>query len=486
MSAPAATWAWVRNGRRAVVQVTQMSVSRGGEVRHGRDRYRQFRSQFGSETPGLVRRGIVGVCPSNRPDSGDRAQLNTPLDAAATNGHDGGSGAREILDGDRRRGTGPEGGNRDGVEHGEWCAAIAVGQHDHALDGGQAQARPIPREVAVGFRQEVRPAELEGRGLDVECAVPHMNGEHARRQVLALAGGAEHRFDRGDAVVQREQAGDIAVGEDQRPTWQLCRPMIQLNHMIDPTETATQEGAPWLLFIHQIPPKPDYFRVKVRRRLQRLGAIAVKNSVYVLPRSDDALEDFLWLQREITADGGEAMVCEASFVSGMTNAELADLFARSTAEAESGDGASPAPLLPGRTWVTRQNVFVDRIASAWLIRRFIDREARFKFVPARGYRPSAGELRFDMFEAEYTHEGDRCTFETLLRRFRLKDRALTALGEIVHDIDCKDDKFERAEAAGVAAMIRSISLAASDDETRIARGGELFDDLYRHFRSARP
>ncbi len=254
--------------------------------------------------------------------------------------------------------------------------------------------------------------------------------------------------------------------------------------MIDPTETAAQDGPPWLLFIHQIPPKPDYFRVKVRRRLQRIGAIVVKNSVYVLPSSDEALEDFLWLQREIAAEGGEAMVCEASFVAGMTNAELADLFARSTTGAESGGDTAPGTLQPGRTWVTRQNVFVDRIASAWLIRRFIDPDAHFKFVPARGYRPSPGELRFDMFEAEYTHEGDRCTFETLVRRFRLKDRGLTALGEIVHDIDCKDDKFERAEAAGVAAMIRAIALAASDDETRVARGGELFDDLYRHFRSA--
>ena len=70
--------------------------------------------------------------------------------------------------------------------------------------------------------------------------------------------------------------------------------------------------------------------------------------------------------------------------------------------------------LHGRTWVTREGVHVDRIASAWLIRRFIDPEASFKFVPSKGYPPQPGEVRFDMYEAEFTHEGDRCTFEVLL------------------------------------------------------------------------
>ena len=91
--------------------------------------------------------------------------------------------------------------------------------------------------------------------------------------------------------------------------------------------------------------------------------------------------------------------------------------------------------LKGRTWVTRRGMFVDRIGSAWLIRRFIDPDARFKFVPAKGYAPEAGELRFDMFEAEFTHEGDRCTFEVLLSRGGLeRDPGLAAIGEIVHDI----------------------------------------------------
>ena len=93
--------------------------------------------------------------------------------------------------------------------------------------------------------------------------------------------------------------------------------------------------------------------------------------------------------------------------------------------------------------MTREGVYVDRIASAWLIRRFIDPEARFKFVSGKGYRPQEGELRFDMFEAEFTHEGDKCTFEVLLERAGLKDSALRAIAEIIHDIDLKDDKFGR-------------------------------------------
>src|SRR5215468_7462888 len=96
-----------------------------------------------------------------------------------------------------------------------------------------------------------------------------------------------------------------------------------------------------------------------------------------------------------------------------------------------------------RTWVTRQGVHIDRIACAWLIRRFVDAEAKFKFVAGKSYAPVPGELRFDMFEAEFTHEGDRCSFEVMLERFGLRDAALGAIAELVHDIDLKDAKFGR-------------------------------------------
>jgi hypothetical protein len=156
-----------------------------------------------------------------------------------------------------------------------------------------------------------------------------------------------------------------------------------------------------------------------------------------------------------------------------------------TEKATVDSGASTFGILRNRTWVTRQGVYVDRIASAWLIRRFIDPEARFKFVSGKGYRPDEGELRFDMFEAEFTHEGDKCTFEVLLERGALKDPALRAIAEIIHDIDLKDSKFGRTEVAGIRTLIEGISVATKDDSERIARGAEVFNDLYEYFRKKR-
>jgi hypothetical protein len=136
-----------------------------------------------------------------------------------------------------------------------------------------------------------------------------------------------------------------------------------------------------------------------------------------------------------------------------------------------------------RTWVTRSGIFVDRMASGWLIRRFIDPDARFRFVREGEYRPSEGdgELRFDMFEAEFTHEGDRCTFETLLARFSLDTPPLRAIAEVVHDIDLKDAKFERDDAAGIERVLAGIAAAHPDDATRLERGCQLFDELHALF-----
>ena len=250
--------------------------------------------------------------------------------------------------------------------------------------------------------------------------------------------------------------------------------------MVDTAESPAQ--APWLLFIHRLPPEPAYLRVKTRRRLERVGARLVKNSVYVLPNTEEALEDLQWLTREIIAEGGEALVCTATFVAGAADPDLDTLFRPAPAK------RAPAGMdrvRPGRTWVTRRDVFVDRIASAWLIRRFIDPKARFRFVAAGHHAAAKGEIRFDMYDGEYTHEGDACTFETLVRRFALRDRALRHIGEIVHDIDCKDAKYERAEAAGVASLLRGITRAQRDDRARVERGAALFDDLYAQFQKQR-
>src|SRR5450631_4083030 len=321
--------------------------------------------------------------------------------------------------------------------------------------------------------------------------------------------------------------------------------------------TALQPASPrWLLLIHQLPPAPAYLRVKTARQLQKVGAVAVKNSVYVLPNTDSANESFTWLSKEIASGGGEATLCESSFVGGTSNEAIEALFhaargkdyhelaaeiraalktlgksariveARRTA-AESalarfqrrlGEiveldffgapgretttsllasledrlrqpvAAAPLPKeaslrrVKGAVWVTRKGVHVDRIASAWLIKRFIDHEAKLKFVPPKGYSPENGELRFDMFEAEYTHEGDSCTFEVLARRFQISDPAVSAIAEVIHDIDVHDGRFGREETAGVERLIDGIALTQPDDEARIALGSQLFDALYEAWR----
>jgi hypothetical protein len=168
---------------------------------------------------------------------------------------------------------------------------------------------------------------------------------------------------------------------------------------------------------------------------------------------------------------------------------LAGLEGSLQGKGETVSDSSNAPAAPGelkqRTWVTRTGVQIDRIASAWLIRRFIDPEARFKFVAPRGYTPEAGELRFDMFEGEYTHEGDRCTFEVLLLRAGIDDTALRAIAEIIHDIDLKDDKYGREETAGIRNLIAGIAATQREDVQRIARGSAVLDDLYEFLRSSK-
>jgi hypothetical protein len=315
----------------------------------------------------------------------------------------------------------------------------------------------------------------------------------------------------------------------------------------------------WLLLVHQLPSKPAYFRVKIWRRLQGIGAVAVKSTVYALPANAEMQEDFEWLLKEIVAGGGEAMVCEARLVDGLSDAQVRALFnaardadyeeivkeardlasdiqtnatSQKHAEARSQLGrlrkrltevvtidffgangrlavegliaeletqivkdkamskepkktAEPITERKGRTWVTRQDVHVDRIACSWLIRRFIDPDAIIRFVAGKGYVPKEGELRFDMFEGEFTHEGDLCSFEVLLNRTGITDPALQAIAEIVHDIDLKDGRFGREETTGVASLIAGIAVANESDEQRIAEGAPLFDHLHRYFGSKR-
>ena len=315
--------------------------------------------------------------------------------------------------------------------------------------------------------------------------------------------------------------------------------------------------AKWLLFVHQLPTKPAYLRVKIWRRLQGIGAIALRNSIYVLPRNDQTREDFEWLLRDIEKNGGGGLICEAEIVDGMRDDQVRAQFdeardadysvlikeLRSVSQAVKRKKqriANPTALLAklrqrfveiskidffsatgrmtvegllselehaaitrsdknkkkktsnplnlkGKTWVTRHGVHVDRIACAWLIRRFVDPNAIFKFVADGEYQAADGELRYDMFNAEFTHEGDKCSFEVLLERAGLNDRALGAIAQIVHDIDLKDNKFARPETSGIAHVIGGICRTQSDDESRIARATPFFDDTYEQFlRATRP
>jgi hypothetical protein len=124
---------------------------------------------------------------------------------------------------------------------------------------------------------------------------------------------------------------------------------------------------------------------------------------------------------------------------------------------------------------------VDRIASAWLIRRFIDPDAVFRFVSARGDRLAPRDIPFDMAGAGFTHRNGNCTFEVLLEHFRLRDSGLRPIAEIVHDLDLEDAKFGRPEAAGVDRMILGLALAKQSDPVRLAQGGVMFENLYESF-----
>jgi len=298
----------------------------------------------------------------------------------------------------------------------------------------------------------------------------------------------------------------------------------------------------WLVLLYQLPTQPAYLRTKIWRRLQALGAVSVRASAWVLPLGDEAREDFHWLVEEIVKGGGEAAVCEARLIDGIGDDEVEAQFnaARDEAYAElideaqallAADDTGPAAVarlrkrfaqqgaldffaarrreqverlllkledratgqageaaagtaadLGGRVWVTRSQVFVDRLACAWVVKRFVDPAARFKFVTDRAYRSQPGELRFDMFESEIGHEGDRCSMEVLIRRAGLADdRALAAIAEIVHDIDLKDDKFGRAETAGMLQLLTGVCAPERADDQRIARASAIFNDLYESF-----
>jgi hypothetical protein len=321
-----------------------------------------------------------------------------------------------------------------------------------------------------------------------------------------------------------------------------------------------QVAVRWLLLIHQLPGEPAYLRVKVGRRLARVGAVALKNSVYLLPANDGCREDFSWIRREIVEEGGDASFFEAATIEGLTNADIERMFrnarikeyddlahelgtlaastklekpqerqamlaalarldeqlsviervdfypggqaaelreklarARSTVDLRGGPRLEEivsqrlrTEEYQSRTWVTRLGVKVDRVACAWLIRRFIDKTATLRFVDAAAYTRKGQELRFDMPEAEFTHEGDLCSFEVMCRRFALTAPPLVRIAEIVHDLDIKDARYRHPETEGVRAFIEGMTAQHSRDDARIQAATTLFEALMRVQPSAFP
>jgi len=306
--------------------------------------------------------------------------------------------------------------------------------------------------------------------------------------------------------------------------------------------------ATWYLLIHQLPVRPLYFRARIRRMLGDLGTLPLKKAVYALPKSPEGLERLTAIAAEIRAGGGEAFVCEARFteekdaavlvetnrrergrdydrILGATRdlcaeargadatrvepklARLRDRLERVRAidhasppggaeaaaaiedlERSSGSRAGPRSgatgTLAGYTWVTRRGLHIDRLACAWVVRRFIDPQARFRFSDPADLRCGPGEIAFDTPGGRISHEQNRCSVETLLRHAGIDDPAVRRIAEIVHDIDLKDGRYGHPETAGVEQLVAGIVQGHEADRDRLDRGLALFDDLHGSYRRA--
>ena len=322
-------------------------------------------------------------------------------------------------------------------------------------------------------------------------------------------------------------------------------------------------GAPrWLVFIHQLPPHPSKLRVSTWRRLRQLGALPLKQAVYVLPDTPDTREDFEWLKAEVGYAGGDASVFVADQLDRWSDDALIDEFRQASQKGYQALGADiekalmrlarsrrkqkPGSAIPrlldafrhrlkviettdffgsagrdrvtalltqvaehgvppaathaatasgervdrqqyrGRLWVTRPRPGVDRMSSAWLIRRFIDPQARFDFRTDRNAVPDVG-VPFDMFGVQFSHRGDLCTFETLCSLFGIKDPAVERIAAIVHDLDLKDERFGAPETATIGALVEGLQLAQTDDDALLTQGMATFEALYKSLqRDSRP
>jgi len=301
-----------------------------------------------------------------------------------------------------------------------------------------------------------------------------------------------------------------------------------------------QSGIAWLLLTFTLPAKRASQRVEVWRKLQRYGTVPLGNSGYLLPSGSSNEERFQWLATAIRKHGGEASVVRVESIDNLTPAQLRTRFSeardreyqdlvreiqkvsvllpsgkaegrlgrlrvrfqeivevdffgspmqrrvrelleranlpRKTKPTLHGTKVNPKDY-KGRLWVTRPRPGVDRCVSAWLIRRFIDPKAQFTFAPEEKAPPAA--VPFDMFHGQgFSHRGDDCTFETLVKAFHVGDGRVAVMGEIVHDADLFDEKFGRKEGFGIDEVLKGWARQDVSDAELLERGMQMAEGLY--------
>ena len=296
----------------------------------------------------------------------------------------------------------------------------------------------------------------------------------------------------------------------------------------------------WLLLTFTLPTKRASQRVEVWRKLQRYGTVPLGNSGYLLPSNPMNEERFQWLATSIRKYGGNASIVHVQRIDNISTRQLIGRFAEARAREyqelirqlqQFSDMPRPkravghlsrlrsrfqeivevdffdSPLqkrvgellakadaagvtthmaearkinsqhYKNRVWVTRPRPGVDRCASAWLIRRFIDSKARFAFAPEE--QVPKDSVPFDMFhESGFGHRGDDCTFETLQKEFRIRDRKVKVIAEIIHDADLADDRFGRKEGYGIDEVLKGWARQRISDQDLLDRGMQLIEGLY--------
>jgi hypothetical protein len=297
---------------------------------------------------------------------------------------------------------------------------------------------------------------------------------------------------------------------------------------------------PWLLLTFTLSTKQASQRVEIWRKLQRYGTVPLGNSGYLLPNNPVNEERFQWLATAIRKYKGDASIVDVLSIDNISTPQLIGRFAeartreyqeliRQLQEFSSlplqkqavgrlsrlrsrfqeivevdffdsplqkrvgellsrADASRLATRVPEtatirardykrKVWVTRPRPGVDRSASAWLIRRFIDSKARFAFAPEE-HGPTEA-VPFDMFhERGFGHRGDDCTFETLQKQFKIRDRRVRIISEIIHDADLADGKFGRKEGYGIDEVLKGWARQGISDQTLLDRGMQLMEGLY--------